>query len=127
VVDVYNIVSVTSQLPMAAYDLAYVSTPIELRFARNGDKHRGIGQAESESVPTGELVYADQRIVICRSFNYRDADDTKVTTGTKDLVVFVDGSDAVTTEELGDALRAVTARIVEFNGGSLETLSMYPK
>jgi DNA/RNA-binding domain of Phe-tRNA-synthetase-like protein len=43
VVDAYNLSSVESQLPMAAYDFDRIVTPITLRFTQSGEGHRGIG------------------------------------------------------------------------------------
>ena len=126
VVDAYNLASVETQLPMAAYDLDRIAAPLTLRLARTGELHRGIGQAQPEPLTTGELVYADQRIVLCRSFNYRDADETKVTTETHHLVLFVDGCEVVSADELAKALRTVTERIIAFNGGAIECFGIYP-
>lgn len=126
VVDAYNLSSVESQLPMAACDLDQVLPPITLRFAQAGELHRAIGQAQPESLAAGELVYADQRVILCRDFNYRDAEATKVTTETRHLVVFVDGCDAVSATELAEALQAVAKRLIAFNGGVIDGLGVYP-
>ena len=126
VVDAYNLSSIESQLPMAAYDLDRVVPPITLRFAQAGELYRGIGQAQPEPMDAGELVYADQLNILCRDFNYRDADVTKVTSETKNLVIFVDGCDEVSTGELAETLQKVAERIMVFNGGAIEMSALYP-
>lgn len=125
VVDAYNLSSIEFQLPMAAYDLDCVAPPITLRFAQAGELHRAIGQAQPEPLAAGGLAYADQHTVLCRDFNYRDADATKVTTATRNLIVFVDGCGAVSATELGEALRVAAERIIAFNGGAIESFEVY--
>jgi DNA/RNA-binding domain of Phe-tRNA-synthetase-like protein len=44
VVDVINLVSVESQLPIGLYDLAHVESPIEFRAGRAGETYKGIGK-----------------------------------------------------------------------------------
>jgi len=126
VVDTYNLSSVEHQLPMAAYNLDHIVPPVVLRFAQAGELHRAIGQDQAEPLTAGELIYADQRTVLCRDFNYRDADLTKVTLATRHLIVFVDGCEVIDTNELGTTLQAVTERIIAFNGGVVQSLGIYP-
>jgi lysyl-tRNA synthetase, class I len=126
VVDAYNLASVEFQLPMAAYDVDRLAPPVLLRFAVDGELHRGIGQPQAEQLAAGELVYADQRVILCRDFNYRDADETKITLETRNVAVFVDGCDGVSAEELLDALQTVTERIVCFSGGSVRSINVFP-
>src|SRR4029077_686843 len=44
VVDVINLVSVESRLPIGLYDLAHVEGPIEFRAGRAGETYKGIGK-----------------------------------------------------------------------------------
>ena len=48
----------------------------------------------------GELIYSDQQNIITRDINYRDCDVTKVTEKTKKLMLFIDGTDATSNEEV---------------------------
>jgi len=126
VVDAYNLTSIQYQLPMAAYDLDKVAFPIVLRLAQAGELHQAIGQAQPEPLSAGELVYADQNMILCRDFNYRDADTTKVTAETRNLVVFVDGCTEVGRSELMEALKMTAGRIVAFNGGEITGSWIFP-
>ncbi len=126
VVDVYNVCSAESQLPMAAYDLRTIAFPIRLRFSEEGEPFQGIGQEVPDTLKRDALVYADQQGVVCRDFNHRDADRTKVTLETTDLVLFVDGCDAITRDELERTLRATAERLMEHNGGCIEHLFIRP-
>ena len=126
VVDTYNLSSVQHRLPMAAYDLDHIIPPVVLRFAQAGELHRAIGQDQADALTAGELIYADQCTVLCRDFNYRDSDLTKVTLTTRHLMVFVDGCEVIDVNELGTTLQALTERIIAFNGGVVQSFGIYP-
>jgi DNA/RNA-binding domain of Phe-tRNA-synthetase-like protein len=59
VVDVINLVSVESRLPIGLYDLAHVEGPIEFRAGRAGETYKGIGKYDLnlEGLP----LFADAR------------------------------------------------------------------
>jgi lysyl-tRNA synthetase class 1 len=119
VVDAYNLTSAETMIPMAAYDAGLITFPVELRFAQAGDGIVPIGATETQPVEAGELVYADQQGVICWDFNYRDADRTKITPATRDVLLFVDGCSATTVAEVQDALDLAISRIIRYAGGRL--------
>jgi DNA/RNA-binding domain of Phe-tRNA-synthetase-like protein len=59
VVDVINLVSVESRLPVGLYDLAHVEGPVEFRAGREGETYKGIGKYDLnlEGLP----VFADAK------------------------------------------------------------------
>jgi DNA/RNA-binding domain of Phe-tRNA-synthetase-like protein len=126
VVDLYNVTSAQLQLPMAAYDLACLTPPVGLRFSVAGEQHLGIGADRPATLPAGELVYADASMVLCRAYNYRDADRTKVTEQTSDLVLFVDACGGVERAEVEAALDLVCGRIETLVGGKRTHASVFP-
>jgi DNA/RNA-binding domain of Phe-tRNA-synthetase-like protein len=119
VVDAYNLTSVETLIPMAAYDAACVTLPVELCFALGGEALEPIGGDEPQAIEVGELIYRDQDRVICWDFNHRDADYTKITTDTRDVLLLVDGCGAIPLDEVQAALDLATSRIVRFAGGQL--------
>lgn len=124
-VDAYNLSSVETRFPMAAYDLRRVNLPITLRFSSGGEPFRAIGSDIEEETREGELVYADSSRILCRSFNYRDAEATKITITTEDVIVFVDVCGPTDREALHEALNLVCDRIIAHNGGRLEPIGLY--
>ena len=126
VVDIYNVTSAQLQLPMAAYDMACITPPVCLRFSVAGEHHLGIGADQPATLPAGELIYADASMVLCRAYNYRDADRTKVTEQTTDLVLFVDACGGVDRAEVLAAVDLVSSRIETLIGGKRTFGSVYP-
>lgn len=119
VVDAYNLTSVESVIPMAAYDLDTLRLPVTLRFAQPGEALHPIGGGDPLTTEAGELIYADQERVICLDFNYRDSDFTKVTTNTRDVLLFVDGCGITPPDEVQSWLELAASRIIRFCGGKL--------
>ena len=74
-VDLYNMVSLTSGLCLGCDDLDLTAGDLVFRFARPGDTFIDMG-AEAGEDPNdppkdGEVVYADARHVLCRRWNWR--------------------------------------------------------
>jgi lysyl-tRNA synthetase class 1 len=120
VVDSYNVSSAESIIPMAAYDLATLTLPVDLRFAQSGEVLHPISGGDPVSINAGELVYADQTQVICLDFNYRDADATKITLDTTDVLLLIDGCADTPVDEIQDMLDLAVSRIVRYAGGTLD-------
>lgn len=110
-VDVYNITSAELELPMAAYDLNQIHGQITLRLAKDGEEILRIGEKEPKKLDEGEIVYSDEKGIICMDFNYRDADRTKITKDTKNTILFVDGHQDTSEEEIMKALEILAGRI----------------
>lgn len=91
-VDLYNSISVTTGLPMAGYDLNGIAgAAIRLRIAQKGEEFCPLGLRQIEKTKNGEVVYSDTVNVICRYWNYRDSDLTKLSQDTARAVFIVDG------------------------------------
>ncbi|MEA3329165.1 MAG: lysine--tRNA ligase, partial [Nanoarchaeota archaeon] len=117
-VDSYNVSSVIENLPMAAYDLEKVDFPIILREAEEGEKITFIG-GDNKNVKKGEIVYADEKDILCLDFNYRDCNKTKIGRKTNKVIIFVDGSEGIKDEEILKALDNTCKLILKFNGGEV--------
>ncbi len=119
VVDTYNVTSVEFEAPMAAYDLNQVQGKISLRFAKDGDQITKILETEPTSVESGSLVYSDDKGVTCMDFNYRDSDRTKITENANKIIVFVDGHEGISQQEVEKILGIVSSRLEKFTGGKV--------
>jgi DNA/RNA-binding domain of Phe-tRNA-synthetase-like protein len=91
VVDLYNWISLTYAIPMAAYDISRIDGPLQIRLASKGEEFIPLGRPKNpEKTKNGEVVYADSSRVICRYWNYRDCDHTKISDSTSDVVFLLD-------------------------------------
>lgn len=120
VVDALNVTSLEMVIPLAGYDLGQLSLPVTLRFAQAGEPFVPMGSGDASELDAGELVYADQQRVICRDFNYRDADVTKIASSTTDVLIIVDGCGPIPLEDVQEALDLAASRVIRYAGGVLE-------
>jgi DNA/RNA-binding domain of Phe-tRNA-synthetase-like protein len=103
-VDAYNAVSVRHLIPMGGFDTDRVAGDIRLRFSPGGEEFTPLGSDKTEQTYLGEVVYADDERILTRRWNYRDCDETKITEGTRNAVLFADGSEGVPRSAVEDAL-----------------------
>ena len=110
-VDLYNVVSVKHVIPMGGFDSDNVDGDIYLRRSEGGEKFLPLGASEHKETYSGEVVYADDARILTRRWNYRDADETKITEETSNLVIFIDASPEIGAEKveaaLGDLMKAL--------------------
>jgi lysyl-tRNA synthetase class 2 len=90
-VDLYNWVSLVCQVPMAAYDVSKIYGTVALRYAKKGEAFVPLGNPHQiEKTKGSEIVYADEGKIICRYWNCRDCEETKITPATRRVVFFLD-------------------------------------
>jgi DNA/RNA-binding domain of Phe-tRNA-synthetase-like protein len=112
-VDLYNSVSLRHLLPCGGEDLAAIAGDIRLTRAVGGEHFVPLGSAEEEPPQPGEVIYRDDAGVICRCWNWREADRTKLTVATTDAFLCVEALPAhdearlrAACEELAELVRA---------------------
>jgi DNA/RNA-binding domain of Phe-tRNA-synthetase-like protein len=89
-VDLYNTVSLTHLLPCGGEDLAAVHGDIRLELASGGEHFVPLGAQDAEPPQPGEVIYRDDAGVICRCWNWREADRTKLTPATTDAFLCIE-------------------------------------
>lgn len=90
-VDFANSVSLRHQVPVGAHDLDRLRGDFEVRLSRVGDVFTPLNHRESEPVPEGEVVYADQAEVRTRRWVWRLGDRGKVTPASRNVFFPIDG------------------------------------
>ena len=109
-VDLYNMVSLSSGLCLGCDDLDRTEGDLVFRFSKPDDSFLDMG-AEAGEDPNdppkeGEVVYADQRHVLCRRWNWRQDARTASSETTRSAVLTVQSNGA------GD-VDAAAARLAE--------------
>lgn len=121
-VDLYNTVSLRHQLPCGGEDLAAIVGDITLTRASGGEPFRTIGAEADDPPPAGEIIYADGAGVICRCFNWREADRTKLTEATTDAVLVIETLGSHQPGQLEAALAELAGLVGEHLGGRIRTV-----
>jgi DNA/RNA-binding domain of Phe-tRNA-synthetase-like protein len=122
-VDLYNTVSLTHMLPCGGEDLAAVRGDIRLGLAAGGEHFVPLGAQEPEPPQPGEVIYRDDVGVICRCWNWREADHTKLTPATTDAFLCIEALPPNGALQLRAACTALAA-LVETHLGASTTIEL---
>jgi len=121
-VDLYNALSLETLLPAGAEDLDAIVGDVELTVAgENEAVVRLLGEPEERAPRPGEVIYRDALGAICRRWNWKEADRTKLTPATVNALLVVEGLPPVGRAEIAEALAEAARRIREHCGGEVET------
>jgi lysyl-tRNA synthetase class 2 len=121
IVDLYNYISLKCMIPAGGDDTAKVDGDIILKFAVGDEPFTALNSKEMETAKEGEVVYADSKEVLCRRWNWRECDKTKMTEKTKDVILVVEALPPVTREELEEVEEDLSRLTIKYCGGEIRT------
>lgn len=119
-VDIYNFISLKYMLPVGGEDLDKVRGNIVLAFAGpNEPPVLLLGDKEPRPPHQGEVIYKDDVSTICRRWNWREADRTKLTPETKNCILVIEGLPPISCGEVENATKELPGLIQKFCGGEI--------
>jgi len=89
-VDIYNCISLKYALPVGGEDLNTVSGNIYLTLAEGNESFTTIGSDTNDPPEIDEVIYKDDIGCLCRRWNWREADRTKLTDNTTDAIIVLE-------------------------------------
>jgi DNA/RNA-binding domain of Phe-tRNA-synthetase-like protein len=116
-VDAYNLASIETAIPLAAFDIDGLSGCLLMREAEEGEEFLGIGMEKPVVLVGGEPVIEDGEKLVA-IYPYRDAEACKITMATKDVYLLVCGVPNVDEDTLAEAGRVAVEWAIRFCGGS---------
>lgn len=116
-VDSYNLASMESRVPLAAFDSFQISPDLILRFSVKDEEFTGIGMKKPVLLKGNELVIesGDELIAL---YPHRDADKSKITLSTRNVLIVVCGVPGISSETLKNAQKVAVEYVTRFCGGS---------
>ncbi len=117
-VDLYNTVSLRHFLPCGGEDLHAIEGAIRLTRAEGGEEFVPLGSAEPQPPQPGEVIYRDDVGVICRAWNWREAERTKLTAATTDAVLFIETVPPIADDGLHAACDELASLVTTYLGGA---------
>jgi len=117
-VDTYNLASVESGIPIAAFDLDKVREPLLMRRARRGETFLGIGMREPQLLEGKEVVVSDAEKLIA-IYPYRDAAATMVTEKSTNILFMVCGAPSVGENQLEKTTNLTSNYVTRICGGTV--------
>lgn len=123
-VDAYNLASMKTIIPVSGFDKDELSSPFNVRFAEDGEPFTGIGAEKPIALKSNMLVLADKKRVLC-IYPHRDADQTKITEKTKNILLVGYGAPGITAQQLEEAVETALNYIRATCGGEIETIKVF--
>jgi len=118
-VDMYNIVSLKYLLPAGGEDLDTIVGNIELMKAGQNEKAIILLGDKSPTQPeVGEVIYKDDNGAICRRWNWKEAERTKITPQTSNAIFIIEGLPPVDRNTIEVAINDLAHMIERYCGGT---------
>jgi DNA/RNA-binding domain of Phe-tRNA-synthetase-like protein len=122
-VDAYNLVSVRTCCSLGAHDLDRIALPVTLRHLTGEETFTPLGQAQPVPVIPGEFGYVDAAgRLLCR-LDVLQAEFSKVTTGTTNALLIVEGTAAHAPGTVRQAFTEAADCITRHCGGTAEVVA----
>lgn len=115
-VDAYNLASIKTCIALAAFDRDLLVGELTMRFARPGEDFLGIGMQAPKKLAGEEVIVADAERLIA-IYPYRDAEQTKVSGATKNVVLLICGVPGIEWDVLANAGEVAVDYVTRFCGG----------
>lgn len=121
-VDIYNYISLKYMLPLGGEDLDKMIGDLKLTYANVDEKPvKLLGDHEAKPPHEGEIIYKDDESAVCRRWNWREADRTKITSETTNAIIVIEALPPATKEEINNALQELEKLVQDVCGGELRS------
>ena len=118
-VDLYNLISLKHMVPVGGDDTDKVDGDIVLQFAQGDENFIRLNSSEIDHPKEGEVVYADDKEILCRRWNWRECDKSKMTEETKNVALVVEGLSPITKEDIQTIVDELAQLVTQFCGGEV--------
>jgi len=122
-VDIFNIISLRHIIPCGGDDMNSVEEDVTLGRATGDETFAAIFKPEEIERPDpGEVIYVNRKTgrILCRRWNWRNGDFSKLAPETRNLGINVDGMlSTIGREELEQAAVELKDLLLHFCGGSI--------
>jgi len=116
-VDAYNLASIETAIPLAAFDEDGLAGELLMREAEPGEEFLGIGMEKPVVLNGGEPVIEDGEKLVA-IYPYRDADACKIMPSTQNVLMLICGVPNIDDDVLEAAGRVAIEFVTRFCGGS---------
>ena len=119
-VDIYNYISIKHMLPVGGDNIDKIDGNILLKFADGTEQFTELNSNETKNPREGEVIYSDDKEVLCRRWNWRECDKSKMTEDTANVTLVVEGLPPVTKEEVESATKELSELMKKHLRGEVE-------
>ncbi|SRR6266498_1060876 len=121
-VSLYNTISLRHILPVGGEDLDKIVGDVLLTRAGNDEPAVFLlGEKEARAPRAGEIIYKDEVGAICRRWNWKEADRTKLTQATRNAFLVIETLPPVHRDMVETAIRELADLVNQYCGGTIST------
>jgi len=122
-VDLYNFVSLKYLLPAGAEDIDHLDGDVSLTIANENEVPViAFGEKEAKKPDVGEVIYKDLGGTLCRRWNWRGTERSKLTAKTKNAFFVLEALPPVTDKQLEQAVQELAQLVAKYCGGTIVTM-----
>ena len=122
-VDAFNLISIRHVIPCGGDDMDSVEGDVTLGRAASDETFAPIFKPEEIEHPEpGEVIYVNRHTkrILCRRWNWRNADFSKITPETRNLAINVDGMmPSIGRPEIEEAAEELKQLLIQYCGGTI--------
>lgn len=107
-------------VPCGGDDLDSAQGDLVLRLATGEERFIPLGGREASHPEPGEVVYVEEGQVLCRRWNWRQGDGTKITPSSRNVLINIDCLPPVKTEEARRLVVELAELVERFCSGSVQ-------
>jgi DNA/RNA-binding domain of Phe-tRNA-synthetase-like protein len=119
-VDIYNFISLKYIVPVGGENLSAIVGDVQLTFATGTEEFIRLGSTENDPPEPGEVIYKDDTGVLCRRWNWREAERTKLIPQTTDAIIVLDAMPPMAYADVERATQELAELIKHYCGGTTE-------
>jgi len=119
-VDIYNYISIKHLVPVGGDDLDKIEGDISLKFAKGTEIFLPLNTEEAQYPKPGEVIYCDSKETLCRRWNWRECDKSKMTERTKNAILVAEGILPATKEKIQKAISELAGLVEKYCQADVE-------
>ncbi|MEK9177168.1 MAG: phenylalanine--tRNA ligase beta subunit-related protein [Patescibacteria group bacterium] len=120
-VDLYNLISLKYVLPVGGENTDAIEGDLVLALASGTEEFIRLNGTENEPPKQGEAVYKDDGGVVCRRWNWREAERTKMTPETVNAIIVIDAVAPIERSAVEVATEELATLVKRYCGGEVRS------
>lgn len=119
-VDLKNYITLKYLVPVGVFDIDKIEGDLALGFSKSRRRFKPESSSKKEMTDYNEVVYKDDNDVLCRKWNWKESEKTKITKGTKNAVFCIDGINPVKQEKISQIAKDLAELLAVFCSAKTE-------
>jgi DNA/RNA-binding domain of Phe-tRNA-synthetase-like protein len=120
-VALFNYFSLKYIVPSGGDDLGNIKGDLVLKVAKGNEIFTPFNSESLEYPSPGEVIYVDGATVMCRSWNWRQGNQTKLTSETRDIAINVDCLPPFSKDDAAMMIQDLAQKVKLFCGGEIKS------